>query len=341
MKFDLSYIQTPQKKASLPFFPFSYFRRLIKGESEAKTAKELLADYRKNQLHLLKGEKLRFKVDGNIDVYNVTAPFKLNGKTYLAGRLDKHQEFLESLVTFFTPSKDGVWEVVKDAPTFKLEDPAVVTIHGQLIFSGIKVLDKKSNPVKFLTVFYRGRNLSDLHQFAQGPMQMKDIRLVELKDGRIGVFTRPQGQIGGLGTIGFTVLDSLSQLNADNLMRAKLFSNQFAPQHWGGANQIQVLEDGNLGVLSHYAFADKDEKGNYRRNYYATAFKYDPDHDKVSPLKIVATRSNFPGGPAKTDDLQNVIFSGGLERDGKGKAVLYGGLSDSEAGRITIPDPFI
>ncbi len=341
MKFDLSYLQPIPKKNPLPFFPFNYFKKLLKGGKETKTAEELLEDYRKSELYLLKGEKLKFKVDGDVDVYNITAPFKLSGKTYLAGRVDKREEFLKSLVMFFTPGENEVWEVAKDAPALNLEDPAVVIINNELVFSGVRVLDPKSHPVKFVTVFYRGKNLKNLHQFAVGPNQMKDIRLVELKDGRIGVFTRPQGEVGGLGTIGFIALNSLSGINPENLMKAKLFNNQFAPNHWGSANQIEVLPGGELGVLGHYAFADKDDRGNPRRNYYATAFKYDPVKDKVSPLKIIVTRANFPEGPAKTNDLQNVIFSGGLIRNGHGQATFYGGLSDAEAGKLTIPDPFI
>ena len=43
------------------------------------------------------------------------------------------------------------------------------------------------------TRFYHGSGGEDLQPFAVGPDGMKDIRLVELADGRIGVFTRPQG----------------------------------------------------------------------------------------------------------------------------------------------------
>jgi hypothetical protein len=51
--------------------------------------------------------------------------------------------------------------------------------------------------------------------------------------------------------------------------------------------------------------------------------------------------SNFPAGATKRPDLVDVIFSGGLVRNGGGSATLYAGLRDAEAGWITIPAPFL
>ena len=50
------------------------------------------------------------------------------------------------------------------------------------------------NALHWRTRFYRGQH-QNLVPFAQGPDGMKDIRLVELPDGDIGVFTRPQGEV--------------------------------------------------------------------------------------------------------------------------------------------------
>jgi hypothetical protein len=52
--------------------------------------------------------------------------------------------------------------------------------------------------------------------FAVGPQWMKDIRLVELADRRIGVFTRPKGEyFGGQAEIGFTIIDNLDDLTPE------------------------------------------------------------------------------------------------------------------------------
>lgn len=60
-----------------------------------------------------------------------------------------------------------------------------------------------------------------------------------------------------------------------------------------------------------------------------------------SPIKIIATRSNFEKGEFKRKDLIDVIFSGGLIRHKDGYAELYVGASDAEAHKIVIPDPFL
>ena len=53
----------------------------------------------------------------------------------------------------------------------------------------------------------------------------------------------------------------------------------------------------------------------------------------------IATRAQFPEGPAKRPDLVDVIFAGGLVRHWDGSATLVTGLSDAEAGYLRIPDP--
>jgi hypothetical protein len=52
-------------------------------------------------------------------------------------------------------------------------------------------------------------------------------------------------------------------------------------------------------------------------------------------------RSDFPEGESKRKDLEDVIFSGGIQRQENGKALLFAGLSDAEAGFIELPDPFL
>jgi hypothetical protein len=60
-----------------------------------------------------------------------------------------------------------------------------------------------------------------------------------------------------------------------------------------------------------------------------------------TPIKIIASRSEFPEGPAKRSDLVDILFSGGLVRLDGGKAKLYTGVSDTEAHVLTIEDPFL
>ena len=55
---------------------------------------------------------------------------------------------------------------------------------------------------------------------------------------------------------------------------------------------------------------------------------------------MIAQRADFPDGPAKRPDLVDVLFSGGMVRLGEGRARMYVGLSDAQAGSVELPDPF-
>ena len=139
---------------------------------------------------------------------------------------------------------------------------------------------------------------------------MKDIRLIELTDGRVGVFTRPQGARGGRGQIGFTIIDSLAELNEQTFIDAEVLQNQFVPEEWGGANEAHLLKNGHVGVLGHIACFDPS--GN--KHYYSMVFSINPETCETTPIKMIAVRSDFPRGPGKRPELEDVIFSGGLIR---------------------------
>ena len=62
---------------------------------------------------------------------------------------------------------------------------------------------------------------------------MKDIRLLELSDGRILVAVRPQGEIGGRGKIGFLVVKSLDELTKERMESAPVLEGQFVDEEMG------------------------------------------------------------------------------------------------------------
>lgn len=284
----------------------------------------------------IRGEKIKFSGVGQRDVYNITGPFWDAGERILAGRVE-HRQTEDSLVKFFV-ERGGVWVPRPDLPVFRLQDPFISKIGGELIFGGVEISPHPSAPGywSWRTNFYRGASLKALEKFCQGPPGMKDIRLVELNDGRIGVFTRPQGPVGGLGKIGFLVVQSLEDLKPEVMEEAHLL-DQFGEKEWGGANEVHLLKNGLLGVLGHIACFGPQN----RRHYYPVAFCFHPQTRAATPLKLIATRANFPPGPAKRPDLADVVFSGGLQRFRDGRARFYAGLSDAEAGFIDIPDPFL
>ncbi len=312
---------------------------------QPKSAKEIFEAFEKRE-QLPAGELITFEGVDDKDVYNITAPFVIDGKTYIAGRVESRGTESDSQTRFFE-ERNNVWIPAQRTPTFDLQDPFVTKVGQELIFGGVKTsgLEKYPKELGYRTEFFRGEHLQALTKFAEGPPQMKDIRLLTLPSGKIAVLTRPQGAIGERGKIGFATLPNLDALATANLLEAKIIEGQFRDDEWGGPNELYLLEDGRIGVLGHIAYADVEGKKPYyksTKHYYAMAFVLDPRTETASPLRIIATRKNFPLTPSKrSPELDDVIFPGGLIRHSDKTATLYAGLSDTSAGRITIPDPFI
>lgn len=302
-----------------------------------KSCETLLDDYRRNGQAPIDAEKIRFGGTGDRDVYNISAPFEDDGEKVIAGRVEP-RDSEQSEVWFFV-ERDGVWQPKRGAPIFALQDPFHTRIHGELIVGGVETFPhpELEGCLGWRTVLYRGANLAGLKPFFSGPHQMKDLRIVQMKDGSIGIFTRPQGAKGGRGKIGFASVASLKDLTVDVVNDAPLLEGQFLDEEWGGANEVHLLKNGLLGVLGHIACFDGD--GN--RHYYPMVFTFDPKTRTYSDIRIIAERSNFLPGPSKRPDLQDVVFSGGLIRHLDGTAELYAGTSDAEAQKIRIRDPFL
>jgi hypothetical protein len=302
-------------------------------------AKELRAEFEKTST-LAPGQVLKFAGAGDNDVYNISSPFMIGGRTVLTGRVEKREAWADSHLMFFE-DKDGVWTAVEGAPVLQLEDGFWARLGEEIVVGGVEVwrtpMRKFPDALEYRTVFFRGRDLASLERFAEGPNHMKDIRLVQLLNGRIGVMTRPQGVIGGRGRIGYLEIDRLEDLTPECITAAPLIKGQFYLKEWGGVNQLHQLPDGRLGALGHIAHMDAKSG----RHYHAVTFIFDPATRAATPLKVLAVRKNFPAGPVKTDKLVDVVFSGGLVRHGDGTATLYAGLSDVEAGKILVSDPFL
>jgi len=273
------------------------------------------------------------------DVYNITAPFIIDGVKYIAGRVEergaspKDEDYIPQ-TKFFTRDHEK-WKITENTPTLPMEDPFVFSINNEVVVGGVEIYGEPGER-KYRTVFLKGKDLSSLERFSTGPEMMKDIRLVQLLDGKIGVFTRPQGGEYKRGRIGFTIIDSLEELDEKNILNAGILREDLGDDEWEGVNSAMVLENGKIGVIGHIANIDEEE----RRHYRATAFIVDPATSEVENFKIIATRDDFPRGEAKAPDVEDVVFPGGVEKNEDGSYTLYVGLSDAAAGRIKIPNPF-
>ncbi len=282
-------------------------------------------------------KKIIFNGFEGYDVYNPTAPFDYKGKTLIIGRVEK-RESENSEAVFFYKQDDDSYSEYTEILRYTLQDPFISIINGIYVFGGTEIFPhpKNNSNLWWRTRFYYGKDLTNMKDLFIGPSGMKDIRLVGLKNGKIGVFSRPQGKVGGRGKIGFTIINDLSELSIDIINKAKIL-DQFKRFDWGGANELSILSNGNIGVLGHIA---RYTRG-HTRHYYPITFSINPDTLKYSKMKIIAQRSNFVPGPSKRKTLSDVLFSGGLIRRQFGKATLYVGVNDVEVQSIIIDDPFI
>lgn len=306
-------------------------------QKEARFCSNLLHEYRE-QAAPTRPERLLFTGVGDNDVYNITAPFEDLGEKVIAGRVES-RDSESSTIVFFVENEAGQWSPREGAPSFALQDPFFTRIGGELIVGGVQTFPHPSieHALMWRTVFYKGSNIESLKRFFAGPDGMKDLRIAELEDGSIAVFTRPQGEKGGRGKIGYARIPSLEALTIEVIEQAPLLKGQFNDEEWGGANELHLLKDGCIGVLGHIACFDADRD----RHYYPMSFIFDPGNESYTPIQIIAERSNFLPGEAKMNELADVVFSGGLVRQLDGTAVLYAGISDAEAHRLVIPDPFL
>ncbi|MGL4719334.1 MAG: DUF1861 family protein [Kluyvera intermedia] len=293
--------------------------------------------YRRYRSHprLYRGGKMTFHgVDGR-DVYNPTAPFRHAGGWCIAARVEVRNSE-RAQVCFFAWDGANRATLLADMPEFALQDPFISEIDGQLVFGGVEVsFSTQGEPLRWRTQFFIGENIATLRPLTTGPWGMKDIRLLQLPDGRILVFTRPQGEPGGRGTIGWTIIPRLQALDAQVMASAALISH-VDEQCWCGVNAAYLLPTGNVGVLAHVA--GFDALGN--RHYYAARFIFDPQSGVSSPMAMIACRDDFLSGECKREDLRDVVFPAGLLKDGQGGARLFCGTSDCEVQWLDIPSPF-
>lgn len=295
---------------------------------------ELYRRYRAHARPRRSGKMIFHGVDG-YDVYNPTAPFRHAGAWCMAARVEKRNSE-HSEVRFFAWDGGDHATLLADLPTFALQDPFICMLTGQLLFGGVEVEYSADDvPLRWRTLFFIGDSLETLRPLATGPWGMKDIRPVSLPDGRILLFTRPQGEWGERGTIGWTMLSSLDELNAQTISRATLISH-LDEQYWCGVNAAYVRAEGEVHVLAHVARFD--ERGD--RHYYAARFIFDYLRGRSSAMEIIACRDDFLPGECKREDLRDVVFPAGVWADGKGDTRLFCGTSDCEVQWLDMTAPF-
>jgi len=301
-----------------------------------KTINELFND--STEPNIIEIEKLIFKDINNKDVYNISKMFKIGEIEYLFGRVEPRDNSELSKVFLFK-KKNNEWIISKDfKPLENSEDPFISKIKNKLILGCVEVIKIEKGPdfdpentLNYRTVLYELTDLRNPRKIFEGPWKMKDIRFIELQDKRIAIFSRPQGNKAGRGKIGFTIINSLEELKYSDLEEAS-FLPYFNDEEWGGANEVHLLNNGNLFVLGHIAKRNED----YSLSYYPMYFTINPETKEHSEIKILFQRKNLPEGQSKNDKLKDVIFPGGLYPNEDKTIDIYIGAGDAEAYKIRI-----
>lgn len=301
--------------------------------------KKLKAEFEAEK-KIYESSKLVFLGVEGMDVYNSSIPFSMNGKEYIFGRVENRNEWARSWSRLFEKTGKDTYSLVPNSMIYQLEDPYIAFINDELVLGGTHVRYSAGKIDTYYGYFYRGTDINNMYYFTTGPDYMKDIRLVQMKNKKIGVFSRPRSReiyekYGSESVVGFTVADSLDELTAEKIENAKIIEGLIHKDEWGGCNQCYMLENGKIGVIGHQSF---DDDGLWV--YMNTAFEFDPETFGVSNFKIIGTRKCYPAGPSKKDCLVDCAFSSGIVARDDGKADLYSGIGDAEVGRITIDYPF-
>ncbi len=279
------------------------------------------------------------------DVYNCSIPFQWkDGKRYLFGRVERRGEWARSRVRLFEEVGQDAWRAIPEAVISQLEDPYIAHIGQELVLGGVHVQYDRGHIATYFSYFYKGTELDNLYYFTTGPNYMKDIRLVPLADGKIGVFSRPRGEdilkkYGSESVVGFAIMDKLEDLSADIVQNAPIVDGLFGPGEWGGCNQCYLLESGKIGVIGHQCYKEPVD-GVEKQVYLNISFVFDPQTRCVEDKKIIGTRTCYPQGPAKIPELTDCCFTSGMVVRPDGKVDLYSGLGDTQEGRIVIDNPF-
>ncbi|MGX7196453.1 DUF1861 family protein [Enterococcus olivae] len=275
------------------------------------------------------------------DVYNCSQPFFYKGKWYSYGRIERRKEWMRSWVRLFERTDQNRWSLVDDSMHYQLEDPYISFVHDQIVMGGTHVQVVEEDVLKsYFGYFYYGQDLEDLKYFTTGPENMKDIRLVELADRRIGVFSRPRNkklieQYGSESLIGFTIIDSLADLNAHVIENAEILPDLFGSLEWGGVNQAYLLDSGKIGVIGHLSYKEEDQS-----IYTVMSFVLEPETLVIANYKMIATSKSFAKAPEKRPHLKECCFPSGIIYHNEDYCTLYSGVGDTCEAVTKIEYPF-
>lgn len=270
-------------------------------------------------------ERQVFRGIGGLDAYNPSIPFEYKGCRCIAVRLEERNSHVSHTRVFREEGKQ--WVPVEEASILPLEDPFFSNLNDKPYLGGVEFLHGK-----WRTLLYDVSDLCHPELVFTGPYGMKDLRFCTYPDGRIGIFTRPQGGPAGRGTVGYTEVRSIDDIQSVPVADAPLIGNT-TPDSWEGVNQAICLNDDKVLLIGHVAWMENGDI----RHYYAARSVFYRQECRMDPWTVILKREELPPGPVKRPDLSDVLFPGGLELSTEDRAILFLGVSDTECWCCDIP----
>lgn len=216
------------------------------------------------------------------------------------------------------------------------EDPWATWINSpfgppELLFGAV-CPDLSTSPPTVTTRIYLAPSVEQLDPYRPylEVRGMKDIRICQLPEGKLAVFTRPTINHMFFGRIGFAIINSLPEL-PEAVKDAQLLNLNIDSSSIVGTNEVS-FSSGQVQVFCHVATKSLDEA----MHYSAYKFLVDPNNpfSQQIPLQQVCARADFPSCPAKTKFVEDVVFPGGT--GGLRETDFYCGLSDAAIGVISL-----
>ncbi len=297
--------------------------------------------------------------------YNPSSPFMHQGQPYLLARIE-NRDSEDSKVGLFSLSN---MELASEAYIPKMQDPNFLGVFEDddqrwNLFGGVKIeLDAEGKVTSYHDEVYKipktqghpllhaqGQEEVEIEPFLVAPKGWKDTRFVQLRNGRIGAFVRPQGEFGGNGKIGYFESESLATLQADLSAYAEAADEStfiegiFADDEWGGPNQLILdsRDENTIHVIGHRSRWIDQPGGAKIREYKAIYFAFNrATKSLVGEVREIAEAADFEGVTPKNPELRNIVFPSGVVaiEEKPGHYWLYCGVDDAEIWRREVALP--
>ena len=234
------------------------------------------------------------------------------------------------------------------------EDPAVTRIQHRLasgaftnlwILSCVHINTNPKQPDKvdsIHTEFYAGEYLSKMDKIAEGPKNMKDIRLVQRCDStEIDVYGRPQTQAYS-GNVTHTAIPRIENLRPEIIAAAPYIDDnlyKIGSGEWGGINDGISLGDGRVLLLAHRAMCVGGENCLDRR-YIGELLIHDVNKKVIKKIGDLALADDFKRDRFIKENagggLRDVVFPGGFRVSNGQLTQMSCGVSDGSIGIYNI-----